>query len=147
MSDTPDPGQPSTPETPQTPGTAEATQPALDPKEIEEGKLFAALSYGLSIIGLPFFIVPLVMRNNGFALFHAKQCLLIWIVALIGYGVSLPLTFVCVGFVTLILTAIIALVWEVMGIIASTQGKMTPLFLIGPYAEKWFAGITKVSKP
>jgi hypothetical protein len=46
-------------------------------KEVEEGKAFAVLSYVLGLVGIPFFLVPLIMRNNEFSLFHAKQCLIL----------------------------------------------------------------------
>ncbi|NQT92531.1 MAG: hypothetical protein HQ559_07205, partial [Lentisphaerae bacterium] len=68
---------------PEAPPAAEAAPadepppaPAADDKDVEEGKAFAVLSYALGIVGIPFFLVPLIMRNNEFSLFHAKQCLL-----------------------------------------------------------------------
>lgn len=141
MSESPAPDPAPAPPSPGVPGP-----PAMDAKEIEEGKLFAALSYGLSIIGLPFFIAPLVMRNNDFALYHAKQCLLLWIFALVGYSVGAVLTLVCIGVVVLAAVAVGALVLEILGLIASLNGQAKPMPLIGQFADKWFAGITKVKK-
>ena len=81
---TPEGGQPE-------PGAAPAPirflQPAITPDaaaamasgDVEDGKAFAMLSYGLSLIGIPFFLVPLIMRNNEFSLYHAKQCLMMWL--------------------------------------------------------------------
>ena len=63
----------SQPEPPATPGDEGAGAPVMGAEEIEEGKAMAVLSYVLSLAGLPFFIVPLIMRNNDFALYHAKQ--------------------------------------------------------------------------
>ena len=66
---------------PEAPAQEPAAQaaPAADSKEVEDGKIFAILSYVLNFVGLPFFLVPLIMRNNAFSLYHAKQCLMWWI--------------------------------------------------------------------
>lgn len=119
-------------------------EPALTPQEIEEGKVFAILSYALSIIGLPFFLVPLIMRNNEFSLYHAKQCLMIW---LAGIAVGIAggiLTFICIGPIVWIVGYIFLLVISIIGLINAAQGQMKPLPLIGKWGEDWFKGLKKV---
>lgn len=112
--------------------------------EVEAGKAFAVLSYALSLIGIPFFLVPLIMRNNEFSLYHAKQCLLLWLaaigVALVG-GIT---TFICIGVILLPAGGIFLLVLNIMGLINAINAQQKPLPLIGKYAEQWFKGITKV---
>jgi hypothetical protein len=87
MSNGQDSGSVQPQQTPDTPPPA-APAAAIPAKEIEEGKAFAILSYVLSLIGLPFFLVPLITRNNAFSLFHAKQCLLLWLAGVVVSVVS-----------------------------------------------------------
>ena len=75
-------GQAAEPETP-----AEEA-PAVDTKEMEEGKAFAILSYVLNFLGIPFWLVPLIMRNNSFSLYHAKQYLILWLAGAAGSRTS-----------------------------------------------------------
>jgi len=113
-------------------------------KEVEDGKAFAILSYALSFISIPFFLVPLIMRNNSFALFHAKQCLMIWLAGIAVGVVGGILTVVCIGVILLLVGGIFLLVLNVMGLLNAIQGQTKPLPLIGQYAEQWFKGISKV---
>jgi len=117
--------------------------PAMDAKEIDDGKTFAILSYVISLIGLPFFIVPLVMRNNDFALYHAKQCLMLWIAGAIGGAICSILSFLCIGFLLIPVLLIGMLVLEVMGILNAVGGKVKPLPIIGKWGEEWFKGLRK----
>ncbi|MDP8215215.1 MAG: DUF4870 domain-containing protein [Candidatus Euphemobacter frigidus] len=118
--------------------------PAPDSREVEEGKVFAILSYALSIIGLPFFLIPLIMRNNEFSLYHAKQTLIIWLAGIAAGIVSGILSFICIGIVLGVAAAIFLLVLTIMGLINAAQGEEKPLPLIGQWGEEWFKGITKV---
>ncbi|MFO7870904.1 MAG: DUF4870 domain-containing protein [Kiritimatiellia bacterium] len=122
----------------------EAPASSVPAAEIEEGKMFAVLSYALSFVGLPFFIVPLIMRNNALALYHAKQCLLLWLAGVAVGVVSVPLTLVCIGVVLGPAAGIFILVLCIMGLINAAKGVMEPVPLIGKWAEDWFKGINKV---
>lgn len=132
----PEPIQPDTP--PADAGTS------LSQQEISEGKVFAILCYALSLIGLPFFLVPLIMRNNEFALYHAKQTLMIWLGGIVISAVGSVLLVVCIGIVILLAGFIFLLVLDVMGLINAVNERMQPLPLIGKWGEDWFRGITKV---
>ena len=112
--------------------------------EINEGKAFAILSYALSLVGLPFFIVPLIMRNNGFALFHAKQCLMIWLAGIVGGVISSVLAVICIGIIIGLVVGIFLLVLTIMGIVNAAKGEMRLLPLIGKWGEEWFKGLQKV---
>lgn len=123
-------------------------------KEISEGKAFAILCYAINLLGWPFWIVPLVMRDNDYALYHAKQAMMAWItsvvIAAVGGVLGFVLSFICIGFIVLpiaILTVVVlGLVWNIMGIMNAANGRCQPLFVIGGQAENWFRGITKVQK-
>ncbi|MEK6822280.1 MAG: DUF4870 domain-containing protein [Nanoarchaeota archaeon] len=99
-----------------------------------ESKLFAFLAYLLGIIG--FLIVLLLKKNDKFAMYHAKQSLVLFIasvivgivggfVPVIGWFVILP-----VGYLLVFILAII-------GIINALTGKEKALPLIGKYAAKF----------
>lgn len=121
-----------------------APQPAPSSPDAAEGKSFAVLSYALNFVGLPFFLVPLIMRNNEFSLFHAKQCLIIWLGGIVASAVGVPLSVVCIGLVILPVAAVFLLVLNIMGLINAAKGELKPLPLIGQWAVDWFKGIKKV---
>ena len=117
---------------------------AVDSKEVEEGKVFAVLSYVLSLIGLPFFLVPLIMRNNEFSLYHSKQSLLICLAGIALSIVGVPLIAICIGAILLPIGGILLFVLAVIGAIHASKGEMVPVPLIGKLAVDWFKGIKKV---
>ncbi len=135
------PPAPAAPEQEATSGTG-ASETVEESKDVKEGKPFAILSYALGFIGIPFFLIPLIIRNNDFSLFHAKQCLMIWLVGIIGGSVSGLLMVVCIGFILAILVGIFALVLNIIGLVKAVNGERKPLPWVGGYAEEWFKGIT-----
>ena len=104
-----------------TPGAPRAYSAA----DVESGKLWAILSYVFGILA----IVPLLQKDNDFALFHARQVLVLLIF-------SVPTCGGCV---------IGALVMVVIGLINAINGRYEPLPLIGRFGEEWFGGIQKGS--
>jgi len=114
------------------------------PKEIEEGRTFAILSYALGLIGLPFFLIPLIMRNNAFSLYHAKQCLILWLAGIVVSVAGGILTVVCIGIVVLLAGWIFMLVLDILGLGNAIKGEQKPLPVIGKWGEEWFKGINKV---
>ena len=95
-------------------------------------------------IGIPFFLLPLIMRNNNFALYHAKQCLILWLTGAILGTLSAILTVVCIGAIMLPIVGIALLVFTIMGLIKAVNGEAVPVPLIGKWGEEWFKGIKKV---
>lgn len=123
----------------------EAAQPAPGaplPKDIEDGRTFAILSYALALVFLPFFLVPLIMRNNEFALYHAKQCLIICLGGMAVFVLCIPLF--CISFILAPAGVIFVFVLDIMGLMNAVKGVQAPVPLIGKYADDWFKGITKV---
>lgn len=124
--------------------SAEATPPVgggTDPdnpfgypmEDVEEGKLFAILSYIIPIV----FIVPLIQKDNHFSLFHAKQVLLL---VLACVATSILTAIPILGCITVFLFIPI-LVFVIIGLIFAIQGQYKPLPFIGQYAEEWFKGM------
>lgn len=133
--------EPVTPEAPTPEPAAAEPEPAGSGQEVEEGKVFAVLSYALNFVGIPFFLVPLIMRNNEFSLYHAKQSLLIWLAALVtGLVNVIP----CLGQIVWLVAVIFLAVLNIMGLINASKSIQKPVPLIGQWAEDWFKGLRKV---
>ncbi len=151
MSDAnPNPESTHTPHTPPpvptaTPVPFPAGSAPMSEKDVNEGKAFAIISYVLNFFRLPFWLVPLIMRNNEYALYHAKQCMILWLLGMVSGVICIPLAFIpCVGWVAIVVMLVGILVINVLGLINAMNGQAKPLPIIGVYAEKWFRGITKV---
>ncbi len=138
-----EPMQPATEPVVETPLVGETV--VMPPEEVEKGKAFAILSYAISFVGLPFFLVPLIMRDNDFSLYHAKQSLMVWIIGAAGGVIGGILMAVCIGVIVLPVVGIFTLVINIMGLINAIQGVAKPLPLVGKWAEDWFKGITKAA--
>jgi|SRR6185436_19267008 uncharacterized membrane protein len=96
---------------------------AYSQQDVETGKLWAILGYVFQILAL----VPLLQKDNDFAMFHARQALVLLIF-------SIPTCGGCV---------VGGLVLAVMGIINAINGRYEPLPLIGRFGEEWFGGMQK----
>lgn len=128
---------------PQAAPPPEQPQPAAPAAggDAEEGKAFSIISYLLNIIFIPFFAVPLIMRNNAFALYHAKQCLIVWLLGMVAAVINvIP----CLGQIVWVVVWIFCIVVNIIGTVSVTKLEQKPLPLIGKLAEQWFKGITKV---
>jgi uncharacterized membrane protein len=121
----------------------ETEAPALPP-EVAEGQTYAILSYALSLTLLPFFFVPLILRNNSFSLYHAKQSLVLWILGVISLYVGSLLMVFCVGFLIITATSVLLVVLNIVGLVRAIKGEQKPLPVVGEWAESWFKGIRKI---
>jgi uncharacterized membrane protein len=102
------------------------------PQPMEEGKLYAILAYVLSIIG--FILVLVAKKDNKFAMFHAKQSLVLFfgfIIANVAYWLIPFLGIIVGGLLNLAL-----LVLLIMGIINAASGAEKNLPVIGDLAAK-----------
>lgn len=116
---------------------------------ISTPKLFAILSYALIFVGLPFCIVPLVMRDDEFSLFHAKQasgiaCLqlgagLFWLISMLASVVFPPM--ICVAAPVVFGVAIGALVLHVVGLVNAASDKQVPVPWVGKLIDDAFKGL------
>lgn len=123
----------------------EPSAPQLSQQEIEGGKTMAILSYiPIALVGLIVAIISISQKNNAFSLYHAKQALTLYICAIAGALVCMPLCFICIGVPLLIAVQLAALVLCILGIVNASSGQCKPLPLIGPFADKWFGKIQKV---
>ena len=121
-----------------------SSAPQLSQQEIDSGKTMAILAYiPIALIGLIVSIISVSTKSNAYALYHAKQALTLYICALVGGLICLPLCFICIGFPLLIAVEVGALVLCIMGIINSSSGQCKPLPLIDKFVEKLFGKIQK----
>ncbi len=120
--------------------------PAIPETDIQAGKTFAILSYALSFVGLPFFVIPLITRDNDFALYHAKQSLIIWLAGLALGVASGLLTLICIGPILGLIGMIALLAFNIIGLINAIKNQPKPVPLIGQWGEDWFKSITKIVK-
>lgn len=111
-------------------------------KSDDESKVFALLGVLLTIVG--FLIVFLTRRNDKYAMYYAKQGLVLFIAAFILQillGVVLVSLFVVpfiswlIGIALWICYVILVVLW-IVGIVNSLSGKEKPLPLIGVFADK-----------
>ncbi len=99
-----------------------------------DSKLFAFLGVFLGLIG--FLIVLLTRKNDKYAMYYAKQGLVIFIAWVIVYiiGTFVPL----IGwFIILPLGSLAMLILWIIAIINSLSGVEKPTPLIGRFAEKF----------
>jgi len=100
-------------------------------KEMEEGKIFAFLAYLLGIIG--FLIVLLAKKDNKFAMYHAKQSLVLFIAWVAIWLIAwIPVLGWIIGFIGWIFLVVL---W-ILGMINALTEKQKPLPIIGKFADK-----------
>ncbi len=94
-------------------------------------KVFAFLGIFLGLIG--FVLVLLARRSDKYAMYYAKQSLVLSLAAII---VQFGLAITVVGaFLIPILWILIVILW-VLGLVYSVSGKMKPIPIVGRFAEK-----------
>lgn len=92
--------------------------------ETDDDKTMGMLSHGLPIL-VGFWaplIIMLVKKDSQFVQQESKEALNFQILLLIVYLVSIPLALVCVGFITMLLAWILAIVFGVQGALANNNG-------------------------
>lgn len=105
-------------------------------REVEEGKIFAFLATFLTIIG--FIIVLLTKKDNKYAMYYAKQGLVLFIAAVGVWVAAWILVFIpIIGWLAMIVLDIILFVLWIISWIYALSGEMKPVPLIGKYAEKF----------
>jgi uncharacterized membrane protein len=106
----------------------------------DEGKIFAFLAYLLGIIG--FLIVLLAKKDNEFAMYHAKQSLVLSIAAMAIGVVNSALFFTPIPILgglihlALSLAGLGCFILWIVGIVNALGMQKKPLPIIGEYAEK-----------
>ena len=133
---------------PAAPLARRARQPGGDPREdregaaqrqeeeVRRGKGLALLSHGSVLFGLPVFLIPLVMRDNRFALHHAKAAAVNFIL----FAAMLALTFGTCGI--FLPAMLLCYVPALVGVVLASSGERAGPFAFGNLGERLFARIT-----
>jgi uncharacterized membrane protein len=123
--------------------TTRSTRPVLDQAEIRAGSVMAILVYTFNFFCPFFWVVPLLMSGNRFALYHAKQGLTFFLVCvvpfmmLMGVGVGSGYLGILEGGVLWILVLGI----NAVGLLRAIKGQVKPLPIIGSFGEWWFGNV------
>lgn len=105
------------------------TVPAKDTKEVDEGKIFAVVSYWFFLCILPF----LLKKDNKFACFHGKQGLVLFIFLVAGFIVNIiPI----LGGVIYKAVSFIYLLLLLLGTIQALRGKYYRIPIVADIADK-----------
>ncbi|MBW3004128.1 DUF4870 domain-containing protein [Candidatus Woesearchaeota archaeon] len=106
----------------------------------DDSKIWAFLGVFLTIIG--FIIVMLAKKDDKYAMYYAKQGLMLFIVGVVIAIVGWILLFIpIIGLVIQWLLNIVMLVLWILGWVYALQGEMKPVPVIGKYAEDWFKNL------
>ena len=117
------------------------------PEDIEKGKMWAVLSYASMFIGFPVCILPLAMRDNEFALYHAKHATIVYLAAMV-FGVAIMIIYLVTCGLGILFVPLIFLLWvpTIHGFVLAAGGKMEePMMLFG-LADKVFGSLQVVKK-
>jgi len=105
-------------------------------RDDSDSKLFAFLAILLLIAG--FIIVLLAKKNDKYAMFYAKQSLVLFIACIVVSIVSLVLVWIIIiGWIIIALLNLALLILWIMGLVYSLSGKETELPIIGSFAKKF----------
>jgi len=101
-------------------------------KEVDDGKAFALIGVLLTIIG--FVIVLLAKKDNKYAMFYAKQGLVLGIAWIILWVIAIiPV----IGWIISILGWILMLILWIIGIVYSLSGQEKQIPIVGQFADKF----------
>ncbi len=100
-----------------------------------ESKLFAFLGVLLTVIG--YIIVILARKNDKYAMYYAKQGLVLFIAWIIAAVASWAIGWIPVvgNIASWVLNAIMLALW-IIGIVYALSGKEKEIPIIGPFAKK-----------
>ena len=122
---------------------AEVPEPAKkDALKKQNSTMMAVLSYGSMFLGFPAFILPMITKDDEFALYHARQAAAIYILWLILFAVIFAVSMVTCGFGAFLIP-IIFLVYipTIHGMILAAQGDMREPMMVFGLGDKMFGGI------
>jgi uncharacterized membrane protein len=99
-----------------------------------DDKVFAFLGVFLTVIG--FIIVLLAKKDSKYAMYYAKQGLVLFIAWMIAWVIGFVTMFILIGFIVMPILYIIVFILWIIGIVYSLSGEMKPIPIIGKYADK-----------
>jgi len=117
--------------------------PVTDPAVVAAGKTWAMLSYASLFVGLPLCVVPLLQRDNAFALYHAKQATAAGIIFYALWVIWGVLTTVTCGIGVFAMPIVfVPYVSMVHGLMIANNGETREPLLVFGIGDKLFSSIT-----
>ncbi len=116
----------------------------------DQGKMWAAVSYAGFLFGLPLGVIPMIQRNDAFALFHGKQSTAVYLVTFVSslllfFLISVVSAVTCgVGMILyplMFLPGLWLLVVGIHGLILSLNGELKEPVATFGLGEKMFGSI------
>ncbi len=102
----------------------------------DAGRLFAVAAQASPFVGLPLWLVPFLLRDDAFSLYHAKQACLVYLGGLISGAIISAIAGATCGIgAVLFLFMPLWLIPAIMGMFEAFGGRRTPLILVGDMAE------------
>ena len=109
--------------------------PGTRARTAENGQAMAIFAHLSILFGLPVFLIPLLQRDNAFALHHAKAAATIYglflltaLGSLVTCGLAVPLALLCY-------------VPAIVGIVKAAQGDEAGAWGLGDMGERIFSGV------
>lgn len=105
------------------PAAPAPSAPKADPQDAEKNKVMGILAYIL-------FLIPmLAAKDSKFAMYHANQGLVLFLVSIVG---GIVLGFIPIlGWIIGMFWPLVIIVFVILGIINASKGEMKPLPVIG----------------
>lgn len=110
------------------------------PDDVDDGKALAVLSHASLLFGIPVFIIPMLQKDNDFALHHSKAAAVNFIFFLVSMtltvltcGLAAPLIFFCY-------------IPAIVGGLHAANGELAGRWGWGRAGERLFSGL-RVRKP
>jgi uncharacterized membrane protein len=106
----------------------------------EAGKAMAVLSHLSTFLHLPLFLIPLLQKDNPFALYHARQAAVGFVGLIVVYVILTAITAVTCGatFFLFGLVPIYSIGVSIIGALAANDGAIKELPVVGGVAQKLF---------
>ncbi len=125
------------------------TPPPEPPAATDQGKILAVVSYASMFVGLPLFVIPMITRDDPFALHHAKLAGVAYIGFLLTFFVVMAISMVTCGFgAILIFLCFFWWVPAVFGVIDALSSKTSPMPVLSDVSASLFGGIQpKLGEP
>jgi hypothetical protein len=97
---------------------------------VEDGKPMAVLSHMSILFGLPIFLVPIIKRDNAFALHHAKSAMVIFLLFILAFVASFATCGLAVPL------ALLLYVPAIVGVVHAARGERAGRWALGHWGER-----------
>ncbi|MBX2800658.1 MAG: hypothetical protein KTR31_23460 [Myxococcales bacterium] len=123
----------------------------MEQEVTQDGKMWALVSYGSFFLGLPLGVIPMLQRDDPYALHHGKIATSVWLVTMLvmvgSFVITFPLAFCTMGLSTIVTVPLtmLFLLWPLVvtvhGIVLTLNGDWSePIGAMG-LGDRFFSSI------